>query len=205
MIERIQEHVEDGLWTIADRHLKLIGYPEEVYEDLMIKLTLPSDWRTLSRIEIDGAKLGNASTLKQMELYSDYDLLTKILEINEEEAKIMISRMKNQKLETAKMQILIQNPQLLGVGVPDSGEEQLGSEPGGPSEMPDLNKDQSGGQQPPAGDNNPQPQGEQPANNKETNSKPIEDPSEEDIKLYDLQISSYSNDKDIEEPDYSEF
>lgn len=208
MIERIQEHVEDGLWTIADRHLKLIGYPEEVYEDLIIKLTLPSDWRTLSRMEIDSARLNNASTLKNMLLYSDYDLLTKILEHNEEEAKIMISRMKNQKLEDAKLQIILQNPQLLGVGVPDSGEEQLGSEPGGPSDMPKLDKSQPNEQEDGNQDNMNQevPQtNQQPTDKKETNSKPIEEPSEEDIKLYDLQISSYSNDKDLEEPDYSEF
>lgn len=208
MIERIQEHVEDGLWQIADRHLRLIGYPEEVYEDLVIKLTIPSDWRTLSRMEIDSAKLANAGQFQQMKLYSNYDILTRILEHNEEDAKIIISRMKNQSLEEAKMQILIQNPQLLGVGVPASGEEQMGSETGGPNPLPAPdeapNQDNNAPDQnneKPNQDNNAPNQNNKTKNN---NSKPIENPNEDDIRLYDLEISSYSNDKDLEEPDYSE-
>lgn len=212
MIERIQEHVEDGLWQIADRHLKLLGFPEEAYEDLVVKLTIPSEWRTLSRMEIETTRITNASTLKSLQLYSDFDLLTKIMEIDEDEAKMIVSRSKNQKLEEAKMQILIQNPQLLGVGIPGSGEDQIGSEPGGPSNMPKPDDAQN-----PPNDqgfnNSPNDQGlnnsqednkqEKPTKNK-TNSKPLEEPSEEDIKLYDLEISNYSNDKDLEEPDFSE-
>lgn len=205
MIERIQEHVEDGLWQIADRHLKLIGYPEDCYEDLVVKMTIPSEWRTLSRMEIDSTRINNASTLKSLQLYSDYDLLTRILEHNEEEAKMIVSRSKNQKLEEAKMQILIQNPTLLGIGIPGNNEDQIGAEPGGPSNMPTLDEQPQQPNQPDQNadnlNNEPQ-QSEQPK--KKNNSKPLENPSEEDIKLYDLEISDYGSDKDLEEPDFSE-
>jgi hypothetical protein len=42
MIERLQSHMEDAFWDVCDRHLKLLGYPEETYEDLTIKMTPPS-------------------------------------------------------------------------------------------------------------------------------------------------------------------
>ena len=45
MIERLQSHFEDALWELCDRHLRLRGYPEEMYDDLEIKMTPPSDWR----------------------------------------------------------------------------------------------------------------------------------------------------------------
>lgn len=135
MIERLQSYFEDALWEICDRHLRLLGYPEETYEDLEIHITPPSDWRELTRAEVITNRLNNASTMKQSQLMSDFDILVKFLHYMEDEAKQMLARLKIQKLEDLKLQIVAQNPQLLGVGLPGPDETEVGVEPGGPSPM----------------------------------------------------------------------
>lgn len=149
MIERLQSHIEDAFWEVCDRHLKLLGYPEEAYEDLVIKMTPPSDWRELTRAEVVTNRLNNAANLKGSQLMSDFDILTKWLKYTEEEAKVMLARLKIQKLEDLKLQIIAQNPALLGVGLPGPNETQIGTEAGGPSPM--LGPDPTGGAGAPPG------------------------------------------------------
>lgn len=210
MIERIQEHIEDGLWEIAERHLQLRGFPEESYEDLTIKLTLPSEYRELSRAEIDNNRINNANALKGSLLYSDWDILTKIIKLTPEDAEEMISRMKIQKLEEAKLQILVQNPQLMGVGMPGTGEPQMGSEAGGPNPMlppegePDKGKpeDQApGAEGSDGGAGMPAPNSPKSQNG---SGGAIAEPEPEEIKRYDLEIQDYGQEMDAESPDYSE-
>ena len=65
--------------------------------------------------------------------------MVKILKIPEDEADEMLARLKIQKLEDLKLQVLAQNPGLLGIGIPgqeDGQSPELGSEPGGPAAMP---------------------------------------------------------------------
>jgi len=208
MIERLQSHFEDGLWLIADRHLRLRGFPEEDYDDLIIKMTPPSDWREMSRAEVVTSRFNNASSLKGSMLYSDFDILTKILKHDEDEAEKMMSRIKIQKLEDLKLQVLAQNPQLLGVGVPGADEKEIGSEAGGPNPMlsPEGgNPPAAQGQESPQGQGQGQggeaPQGEQPPQN---GGVAIPEPENSDIKKYDLQIHSYDQEQDKEEIDYSQ-
>lgn len=47
-------------------------------------------------------------------LMSDYDILTKFMKYPENEAKEMLTRLKLQKLEDLKLQVLAQNPQIMG-------------------------------------------------------------------------------------------
>jgi hypothetical protein len=198
LVERLQSHVEDGLWTVAERHLKLRGFPEESFEDLIIKLTPPSDWRELSRAEVVTNRINNANSLKGSMLMSDYDILTQWMKLNENEADDMMSRMKVQKLEDMKLQVLAQNPQLLGVGVPGIGDQEVSAE--GPSQMP---------QQPPEGGAPPemgaepqaQPQGGTPPPTSSGITLPK--PSTDDLKKYDLQIQTYSSEQDHEDIDFS--
>jgi hypothetical protein len=199
------------LWEVADRHLKLRGFPEELYEDLVIKLTASSEWRDLSRAEIDNNRINNANALKGSLLYADYDILVKILKHAPEEAEEMIARMKLQKLEEAKLQILVQNPQLLGIGVPGAGEAQLGAEAGGPNPMlppdgpPDTGKPED--QAPGSGNEDDGGAGvgaPKPPQPKGGNGGALAEPEEGEIKRYDLEIQSYGQEQDTEEPDYSE-
>lgn len=135
MIERLQSHIVDAFWDICDRHLKLLGYPESAYEDLTIKMTAPSDWRELTRAEVITNRINNAVALKQAGVMPDYDILTKWLKYDDDETKKMIARLKLQKLEELKMQIIAQNPALLGVGIPGPNEQEIGTELGGPNPM----------------------------------------------------------------------
>jgi hypothetical protein len=207
MIERLQSGFEDGLLEIAERHLQLRGYPEDSYRDLKIKMTPPSDWRELSRQEVVNARYGNAGSLKSSQLMSDYDIMRKVLKYNEDDTDEMLARLKIQKLEDLKLQVLAQNPQLLGVGIPAGGDQQateIGSEAGGPSPM--LSPEGT----PPEGAPPDGPPGEMPPPTEAGPSeKPaaqpveIEDPSEDEIKKYDLEIQGYDSEADIEDVDYS--
>lgn len=215
MIERLQSHVEDAFWEICDRHLKLLGFPEEAYDDLVIKMTPPSDWRELTRAEVVTNRLGNAANLKGSLLMSDYDILTKWLKYTDEEAKKMLARLKMQKLEDLKLQIIAQNPTLLGVGLPGPNETELGTEPGGPNPMLAPNPQQLPAPELPPGaagmrkymddgnqDPNPQQQTQPPPAAGSGNVLP--QPSEDEIKKYNLDIQDYEQEMDEEEIDMSE-
>lgn len=209
MIERIQQCVEDGLWSIADRHLKLRGFPKEAYQDLIIKMTPPSAWKELSWAEVITNRISNASTLKGSQLLSDFDILTKWMKYSEDEAQKMIARNKLQQLEQLRLQIISQNPQLAGVGVPGSGENEMGSEGGGPNPMlapPGQDDAMNNPPPPPTGGEgmeqpNPQQQSPQPPKQK---GPPLPTPSKEELKDFDLEIQNYSSEQDVEDIDHSE-
>lgn len=216
MIERLQSHIEDSFWDICDRHLRLLGYPEESYEDLVIHMTPPSDWRELTRAEVITNRLNNAANLKGSLLMSDYDILTKWLKYSEEETKQMSARLKIQKMEELKMALIAQNPDVLGIGLPGPNETEVGTEPGGPSPMlspnqisqpdqvsPDQNAQQGMRKYMDAGDSmGQQPtQGALPITN---SGQTIPDASEDDIKKYDLDIRDFEKEMDDEEVDMSE-
>lgn len=204
MIERLQSNFEDGILDICERHLELRGFPQDMYKDLKVRMTPPSDWRELSRAEVKTARFTNAGSLKGAQLMSDFDIYTKILMYPEEDTAMMMSRLKLQKLEDLKLQVMAQNPQLLGVGVPtqpDAGSE-VGAEPGGPT--PDL----SSGEQPPAEapPEGEQPPAEAPPEGEESPGSAAEEvprASDEDIKKYNLEIMNYGLEQDHEDRDDS--
>lgn len=224
MIERLQQHIEDGLLAIAERHLILRGFPEAAFDNMRIKMTPPSDWKELSRAEVVTNRINNANSLKGSLLLSDIDILTKWMQYSEDESEEMIARMKIQKLEDLKLQVMAQNPQLMGIGVPGDGETELGAEMGGPNPMlgpegqpppgpeggmPPMGGEQGGGLEgpPPAegGASMPAPnQQPQPAGGGAA-ATTLPEPEQEYIKKYDLEIEDYASQVDEEEIDYSEF
>jgi len=203
MVERIQASVEDAVLEICERHLEMRGFPMESYEDLKIDMTAPSSWRELSEAEIMNNRINIATTLKSSMLMSDFDLLTKFMRMPEEEAKKVIARNKIQKLEDLKIQIIGQNPQLLGVGTPaaQSSEPEMGTEPGGPTANLEAPAPDAEGQ-PPEEEGQPEAEGE-PGPDAEQ-AEPIPEPSENDIKKYDLGLEDYSRVVDDEDIDWSE-
>lgn len=208
MIERLQSAFEDGLYELAERHLILRGYPQELYKDLKIKMTTPSDWRELSRIEVINARLSVATQLKSSVLMSDYDIYINCMKYNKEETEEMLGRLKIQKLEELRSQVLSQNPQLLGIGIPGSEEEKsetsLGAEPGGPST--NLEAPQEMPQAPDAPSETPEvPETEGSSENQKTTpeAQDLSEPEKEDIEKYGLEIQDYESEMDEENPDYS--
>lgn len=203
MIERLQSHFEDGILELAERHLQLRGFPEDSYQDLRIKMTPPSDWRELSRTEVITARYGNAGTLKSGQLMSDYDIYIDIFKYSTDEAEEKLARLKLQKLEDLKLQVLAQNPALLGVGIPgqDATSPELGAEPGGPNAMPAPDGSQPPENTPetPPAENTPSgPPSQTPAEGAN-----IPEPSEDDIKKYDLELQNYEREMDTPNIDYS--
>lgn len=204
LIERFQSCMEDGMWEMADRHLRLKGFPKEAYADLTIKMTAPSDWRELSRADVMAARITNATSLKSSLMLSDYDILNKWMKYSNEETQEIIARMKIQKLEDAKMQILTQNPQLLGVGIPAEGGEkenpEIGSEQGGPNTL----------LAPPEDNPNPETGSEIPpteagaTTTAKSGGMPLPEPSEKDLEKYDMNIEDYASEQDNQDIDYSE-
>jgi hypothetical protein len=212
LIERLQMPYEDAMWEIADRHLKLRGFPEETYEDLQIKMTQPSEWRELSRQEVVSARIQNAGSIKSSALLSDYDILTKWMDYSEEEAKLLIARNKMQKLEDAKIQVLAQNPALLGIGIPsEEGENQesIGTTPEGPNNQlapptsenppPDMSGGM-GGETPPEQSN-----AKQEPMDTQSNTVPLRKPSRAEIEKYDLEINNYASEEDYEPYDDNDY
>ena len=204
MIERLQSNFEDGLLEIAERHLVLRGFPEKSYQDLKIKMTPPSDWRELSRTEVVSARYANAGSLKSSNLMSDYDIMSKILKYGEDETEEMLARLKLQKLEDLKLQVLAQNPQLLGVGIPgqEKNEPELGTTAGGPTAMPGPEGEQTQEEQP-EGEQPPDEEQQAPEGQQAPEPTNLEEPTEEDLKKYDLEIQGYEAEQDIEDIDYS--
>ena len=207
------------MWEVADRHLKLRGFPEESYEDLSIKMTAPSDWRELSRAEVITNRINSAASIMGSQIMALFDVPTEWMKYPEHKANEFISRLKLQKLEDLKLQVLAQNPQLLGVGVPGQGENEMGTEPGGPNPMlgpPGAPPPGGppGGQPPPEGAAPPggAPMPPMPPPPQEGPSmmppagqaRPLPNPSDEEITQYDLEIQSYEADQDAEDIDYSE-
>lgn len=201
-VERYQACLEDGIYEIVHRHLFMRGFPEETYEDLQIRMTPPSEWRELSRNEIVSARIQNVTSLKSSQLISDYDLLTTWMKYPEEEAKSIIGRMKIQKLEDARLQVLQQNPQLLGVGIPATDEQEIGAKPEGSEQ--EVSPNQSSGELPTEEPSMP-PTTPSPSvgEMKPKSGEPLPDPTEEDINKYDLGILDYASEEDKESQDYS--
>lgn len=206
-IERLQQSIEDGIWDICDRHLKLRGFPEETYDDLVITLTPPSDWKELSRAEVTTNRIANATNLKGAQLFSDYDIMVDWMKMTPEDAEERLARLKIQKLEDLKIQVLAQNPILLGVAQQGQSDQEIGAQSGGPSPM--LGPPEEGGGNPPAlpgpggeetgggGGGMPEPQGN-------ANAAAIAEPDDDDIKKYDLEILDYGREQDIEDVDWGE-
>jgi hypothetical protein len=219
MIERLQMSLADGMVELLERHLRLRGFPQDTYDDLEIAFTPPSEWREMSRQDILTARYGNASSLKGAQMMADYDIYVEILKIPEDKAREYVSRNKMQKVEDAKIQAMIANPELLGVGQPGGGGTEMGGEAGGPSPM--LGGETSpapGGDQPPpppappaagaeddkqgmaAGSQAGGPVGKQ----KNPDAQPLPNVTDEEVKKYDLEIKDYSLEKDDEELDQNE-
>lgn len=199
MVERLQSYIEDGYTEVAHRHLELVGFPEEYYEDLELKMTPPSEWKELSRAEIENNRMTAATSIKGAGLWSDFDIQTRIFKFSKEEAEEIVSRMKIQKMEDIKLQIIAQDASIVGVGQPGNADQpEIGAEPGGPGQMPQLPQEQ-----PPEVN---QKQEAIPANIMPDagQAKPLPVASEEDIVKYDLQIQDYQSDMDVENIDHSE-
>jgi hypothetical protein len=206
LIERLQKSVAKGLREVIVRHLRLRGFPEEKWGNLQVKMTPPSDWREISRNEVVDARYNRAAAMKGSQLMSDYDILVDILRFDEDKAKEYVARMKQQKLEDLKLQVMGQNPQLLGLGQPPTDEKEIGTNASGPSSNPQPDSGMPKAlPSPSANDQAPEPSDESDSGDPGgPEGVPLSEPSEEDIDKYNLGIKNMDKDLDEEEVDSAE-
>lgn len=190
-VERLQAPMEDGLLQIAERHLELRGFPEEIYRDLKITSTPPSPWRELSLAEVLTNRINNATALINAQVLSRYDAYIDYFKYSEDEALAKLSRLKLERLEDLKLQIMGQNPELFGVGIPGDNEQEIGTEAEGPNPNLTPEEKQQTTEEP--------EQIEKPIARNIKFSKPLQD----DIKRFDLEIQGYAQNQDQEDIDYS--
>jgi hypothetical protein len=158
----------------------------------------------LSGAEVITNRINNANGLKGSMLMSDYDILTRWMKYNEEDAQRMMARMKLQKLEDLKLQIIAQNPQLLGVGVPGQSETEMGAQAGGPSPMVAPGGELPAGGEPPVGGGEAPAGGEAPT--PAAAAAPVAalaNATPEEVKKFDLEIQTYASEQDREDVDFS--
>jgi len=75
--------------------------------------------RCLTKFLFGESQEDKAARIKKSDLMSDKDILMTYLKYTPDEADEAIARMKIQKLEDLKIQVMSQNPQLMGVGQPE--------------------------------------------------------------------------------------
>jgi hypothetical protein len=221
LVERLQMSLSDGMMQIAIRHLELRGFPESLYEDLAIKLTPPSHYREISNNEIDEIKYNRAMALVGSQLMSKFDIFTRILNVSEEEAKELVARSTLQQVQELKLQVMAQNPQLLGIAMPNQQPGmEMGTEAGGPSPMLTGQEGQPPAPPPPEGQPGLPPPGPpnegleipgqspEPKNAMDTfgqqpkaQVRKLPEPTDDEIKEYDLEVQDYSQGLDFEETD----
>lgn len=207
LIERLQKSIAKGLREVVIRHLRLRGFPEKKWNNLQIKMTPPSDWHEISRNEVTEARYNRAAAMKGAQLMSDYDILVDILRFDADKAKDYVARMKQQKLEDLKLQVMGQNPQLLGLGQPPTDEKEIGTDANGPNSNPGPQPDPNTGGEPPDTEKPPgNDDNEQSPNNGPGGPEggPLPEPTDEDINKYNLGIKNYNKEIDEEEVDDAE-
>lgn len=216
LVERLQRGVTKGLMQIATRHLRLRGYPSVLYDDLQIKMTAPSHHRELSENEVKDARVNRLATLKGTMVLSDLDLLTDVMHYPLEEAKEKVARSMIQKLHELKLQVMSQNPQLLGIAMPQPDPNEMGMTPGGPNpeQIPgqETPPPEGGGEGMPGGEMEAEPGMEGGQGAMDTFGKPpappqgepLAEPSEDEIRQYDLEIFDFGKYADEEEVDDQE-
>ena len=62
--------------------------------------------------------------LKGAKMMSDFDILTQILGQTAEEANETVAKMKRQKLEELKLQVMANTPHVFGVGLPEENSDE---------------------------------------------------------------------------------
>lgn len=203
LIERLQKPLTRAVNELVRRHLKLRGYPEELFKDLMIKMTPPSDWRQINRNEVTEVLYNRAAMLKGSQLMCDYDILTRVLGFEEDKAKEYVERIKAQKFEDLKMQLIASNPDQLGITVMGQGTE-VGAAPGGPNPMLGPEENPEGEQPMPSPGSKEAGPGEEEPKPEGRSQQQLPEPEDEDIKKYNLEIDDFASSMDVEEIDPAE-
>lgn len=228
LVQRLQMSIADGILQIITRHLQLKGYPPELYEDLQVRLTSPGNAKEISDNEIWQIRYDRAMALKSAKFMSDFDILTRILKFESQEAKEIVARSTIQQFQEAKLALMLANPELAGIATSNDNKPEIGMDQAGPN--PPLTGEPQGPGEGNPSETPPSPEGASPpleggatplgqmgdggqsgqsaldsyGTPPKTEGKPLPEPSLEDLKKYDLELMDSSKEMDEEEYDLSE-
>lgn len=92
------------------------GLSEKLEKQGTLVMWMPVRPGSSSHVEVipidDRRTVMDVSTMKASSILPDEEILTKVMNYSKEEAKELLAKMKVQKMEDIKLQVLAQNPQL---------------------------------------------------------------------------------------------
>ena len=137
-VQRLQRDVELGLNVLLKRHLTLVGLPKSLVDQVVIKMTSPSDMFEKRRLEVDESKVRIVQAVKGLMLFDDEYLYKEYFGMTDAECEDMKERVKKQMEEQGGdgMGGMGGPPMMGGGGMPPGeepppeGEEAAGEEEG---------------------------------------------------------------------------
>ena len=137
-VQRLQRDVELGLNVLLKRHLTLVGLPKSLIDQVVIKMTSPSDMFEKRRLEVDESKVRIVQAVKGLMLFDDEYLYKEYFGMTDAECEDMKERVKKQMEEQGGdgMGGMGGPPMMGGGGMPPGeepppeGEEAAGDEEG---------------------------------------------------------------------------
>ncbi len=134
-VSRIQHSIEVALESIAKRHLKIKGFPDNLINTLRIELPDPSDMFTKRRLDIDPQKGGVVSQVLALQLFPKSKIYKDYYNLNDKEIEEIEKELKEEMEEMMEQQMQQQQammPPDMGAGAPPMGVPPMGAPPEGP-------------------------------------------------------------------------
>lgn len=129
IIGRLQQNIIDGLKKICVLYLALNGVGPEEVEQFELTLTKPSAIEELRRIEVQTQQFALIQAIKGLEMFPDVWILSKIMQLDDDEIAEIVHLMKIQRASMMQDQAAAAGG---GGGMPGGGGPMPGGDMGGP-------------------------------------------------------------------------
>jgi len=129
-IARIQHSIEVALESIAKRHLKIKGFPDNLIRTLRMQLPDPSDMFTKRRLDIDALKATVVGQVLQLQLFPKSKIYKDYYNLNDKEIEEIEKELKEEMEEMMEQQMQQQQammPPDMGAGAPPMGGAPMGA------------------------------------------------------------------------------
>jgi len=140
-VMRVQHAVENGLESLAKKHLKLKGYPEALISNIRVELPDGSDMFTKRKLDIDEQKARVIQAVVGTQLFAKARILKEYYDLTEQEIEEVLEEKKKELEEEAAAQAEMGGEEGGGSG-PGYGEAggQEGAENAAPTAVPESNE-----------------------------------------------------------------
>jgi len=130
-VSRIQHSIEVALESIAKRHLKIKGFPDNLVNSLRMELPDSSDMFTKRRLDIDLQKAGVVSQVLALQLFPKSKIYKDYYNLNDKEIEKIEGELKEEMEEMMEQQQAMMPPDM-GAGAPMGGAPMGGAPMGAP-------------------------------------------------------------------------